>query len=130
MADTENVCILLRGICHLVEIRDTIIARELEDVSLVLYDVDIDVASFERVDASTSINRVLVLIDLDDIVELVRSILVASEIVKVQPVGLAALSCDYADASDVSTRELTGKELQRRGAKIWLGSASGELGWE
>ena len=123
MADAENICILLRRVSHFVEIRNAVVAGELEHMSLILDNVDIDVATLERVNASTRINGVLVLIDLNDVVELVRSVLVASEVVEVEPVGLTTLSCDNTNALDVSTGELTGKELQRRCAKVCSKSA-------
>jgi hypothetical protein len=92
-------------------------------MSLVLDDINVDVASFERVDTSTGINRILILIDLNDVIELVGPILVASKIVEVEPVGLAALASDNADARYVSTRKLTRKELQRRRSKVCIQSA-------
>jgi hypothetical protein len=56
MTNTENVCILFRRVRHLVEVRNAVVAGELEHMGLILDDVDVDVATFERVDTSTGVN--------------------------------------------------------------------------
>ncbi|KAL1839777.1 hypothetical protein VTK73DRAFT_3915 [Phialemonium thermophilum] len=97
-------------------------ARELEDVRGVLDDVDVDVAALQRVDAGAGVDRVLVLVHLDDAVALAGPRLVAAQVVQVQPVGLAALAGDDADALDVAARELGGQDLERAGAQVLVGA--------
>lgn len=123
MANPESVRILLRRISNLVEVWNAVVAGEFEDMSLVLDDVDVDVATLKRVNTSTGVNGVLVLIDLNDVVELVRSILVASEIVEIEPIGLSTLSCHNADALDISAGKLTREDLERRCAEVCVKSA-------
>ena len=67
-------------------------------MSRVLDDVDIDISTFEWVYASTSIHRILILVNLDDIVEFVWAILVSAKVIKIEPVRLAALAGDNSPA--------------------------------
>jgi hypothetical protein len=67
-------------------------------MSRVLDDVDIDIAAFEWVYTSTSIYRILILVNLDDIVEFVWAILVSTKVIKIEPVRLAALAGDDSPA--------------------------------
>ena len=78
----------------MIERGHTVIAGEFEDMSRVLYDVDIDVAALEWVYASTSIYRILILVNLNDIVEFIWAILVSAQVIKIKPISLAALACD------------------------------------
>ena len=109
MTDTKHISILLGRVGNLVEVRNAIVTRKLEDVSLVLNDIDVDVATLKRVDTSPSVYRVLILVDLDHIVEFVWAILIAAKVVQVEPVGFPTLAGDNTNALDVPTRELTWK---------------------
>ena len=87
-----------------------------------LNDVNIDVAAFKRVNTSTSIDRIFVLRDLDDIVELVWSALIATKIIEIEPVSLAALAGDNTHSLDVATLKLAGKDFERRSAQVLVGT--------
>lgn len=65
----------------------------------ILDDVDVDIATFQWIYASASIYRVLVLVNLDDIVQFVWAVLVPAKVIKIEPVRLAALACDNAPAT-------------------------------
>ena len=88
---------------------------------LVVDDVDVDVATFERIDTGTSVDRVLVLIDLYGSVSFVRSILITSQIVKVKPVRLTTLARHNTNPADVSTRVLAGQDLEWRCPQVLVG---------
>jgi len=82
----------------MVERGNSIVAGELEHMSRVLDDIDVDVAAFEWIHASTSIDRVLVLIYLNDVVKLIWTILISAKVIEVKPICLATLACDNAPA--------------------------------
>lgn len=81
MSDTEDVSIILWRVGHMVERGNSIVAGELEHMSRVLDDIDVDVAAFEWIHASTSIDRVLVLIYLNDVVKLIWTILISAKVI-------------------------------------------------
>ena len=104
MAYAKNVGILLKTVRNLGKDGVAIgIAAELEDMGRVLDDVDVNIASFKRIDASTSVNGVLVLRDLNGKITLVRAHLIAPQVVKVQPVGLARFPGDDTHSFDIRT---------------------------
>lgn len=53
MANTKDICVLLRAVCNLCEGGHAGCAREFEDMGGVLDDVDVDVSSFERIYTGT-----------------------------------------------------------------------------
>jgi len=122
MTDTEDVGVLLWGIGDLGERGDSGVTGELEDVGLVLDDVDVDVTTFTRVNTSTGVDRVLVLVHLKDGVELVGTVLVTTHVVEVDPVGLAGFTSDDTDSLDVAAGELTGEDLERGSTEILVGT--------
>lgn len=122
MTNTEDVGVLLWGIGDLGERGDSGVTGKLEDVCLVLDDVDVDVTTFTRVNTSTSVDRVLVLVDLKDGVELVGTVLVTTHVVEVDPVGLAGFTSDDTDSLDVAARELTREDLERGCTEILVGT--------
>lgn len=81
-------------------------------MSLVLDHIDVNISSLERVYTSASIDRILILFDLNDTVEFVWTILVASKIIKIEPISFTTLASHNAYACDAPTRELTWKYLQ------------------
>jgi hypothetical protein len=91
-------------------------------VCLELDDVDVDIASFERLDSSPGINRVLILVNLKNIVQLVWPGLITTKIVEVEPVGFAALASHNSDALYVAARKLAGQELKWRSTEICTSS--------
>ena len=106
MANTKTVAGGCRG--HCCKGWNSVDARELEHSGRVVDDVDVDVPAFQRIHSCTSIDRILILVHLDDIIQLVRPILVPSEIIQVEPVSLSALSSHNSNAFDISARELAG----------------------
>jgi hypothetical protein len=65
MTDAKDVGVHLGAICNFGERGLAIVARKLEHVCWILNDVDVDISTFQRVHASSSIDRVLVLIHLE-----------------------------------------------------------------
>jgi hypothetical protein len=122
MTDTENVSVLLRGVGDKRELRIAASrATELEDMSLVLDDIDVDVSATERHYTSTSVYRVLVLSDLDSGIQLIWSHLVTSKIVKIQPVRLPTLAGYDTHTSHICTFEnICGQELEGTGSKVFV----------
>lgn len=59
--------------------------------------VDGNVATAQRSNASSSIDRVLILKDLDDSVLFVRRGLVSAQVIKIEPIRLAALARHHTD---------------------------------
>lgn len=81
--------------------------------------VDVDVSSLEGVHSGTSIHRVLVLVDLEDLVHVVRAIAIATEVVEIEPVSPTALAGDHADALDAATGERAARQdLERAGSQV------------
>ena len=120
MADPEDVCIVLWRVCDLGKRWYAVVAGELENVGWELDDVDVDIATLQRIDTSSSIDRVLVLIDLNHVVELVWAVLVPAEVIKIEPVRLATLASHNSHSRDVATRKLAGQELKWSCAKIFV----------
>lgn len=94
MTNTQDISILLWRVGNVIERWYSVVARKFEYMGRVLNYVDVDVAALKRIHTSTSIYRILVLIDLNDFVKLVWAILVPTKIVKIEPIRLAALACD------------------------------------
>jgi len=120
MTDTKNVSVLLRSVGNKRELRVSASrTTELEDMSLILDDVDVDVSAAKRHDTCAGVYRVLVLGNLDGGVKLVWSHLVTTQIVEVEPVGFAALACYNSHTGHICTFEdVCGQELKRTGTKI------------
>jgi len=109
VTDTENVGVLLGSVGDKGELRITASrATELEDMSLVLDDIDVDVSTTEGHDACSGVYRVFILGDLNSSIELVWSHLIATKVVEIQPVGLAAFPGYHAHTSDIRTLEDVG----------------------
>jgi hypothetical protein len=87
-------------------------------VRWILNDVDVDIATFEWINARASVDRVFVLDNLDDGIQLTWSVAVAAHVIKVDKVGLAALPGHDSNSTDCTTGELTRKELQRGGTQV------------
>jgi len=120
MADTKDTCVGTGGISNLGERWNTGTAGELEDVSRITDDTDVDVSTFQRIDTCSSINRILVLVYLNNIVQLVWSVLVSSQVIQVQPVGLSTLSSNNTNTFDISAREFAWQKLERTGSEIFV----------
>lgn len=120
VADTQNVSVLLRSVGDKRELRVSASrTTELEDMSLVLDDVDVDVSAAKRHDTCAGVYGVLVLGNLDHGIKLVWAHLVASEIVEIEPVRFATLACDYAHTGNILTFEhVRGQEFKRTGSQI------------
>ena len=112
MTCAEDIGILLRCVGDLVERCNAAIAGELEDMCLVLDDANVDVATLERIDTRTSIDRVLVLNDLNHLILLVGAITVTSKIVHVQEVRLSTLAGHNTHPSDTTALKLAWQELE------------------
>lgn len=120
MTDTKDTCVGTGGIGNLGERWNTSTAGELEDVSRITDDTDVDVSTFQRIDTCSSINRILVLVYLNNIVQLVWSVLVSSQVIQIQPVGLSTLSSNDTNTFDISAREFAWEELERTGSEIFV----------
>jgi hypothetical protein len=94
MSNAENISVGCWTVGDLGERWHTRIARELEDMGGVFDDIDVNISTLQRINTSTSVDRVLILICLDDPIEPVWPISVPSHIIQVQPVGLATLASD------------------------------------
>jgi hypothetical protein len=120
MAGARNICILVRRIRNLSE--DSVsrrIAGELEDMSRILCYADINIPAAQWQHTGSPVDGVLILVDLDDIVFLIWSILISTEVVEIQPVRLARLASDDSDAAMVRTREnIRRKKLERGCAQV------------
>ena len=125
MADAEDVCVGFGAVGDLGEGGDSVAARELEDVGRVSDDVDVDVSAFQRVHARAGVDRVLILVDLDDPVALVRPVHVSAQVVQVQPVRLPALAGHDTDTRDVAAGELAGQDLKGARSEILVGAVEG-----
>ena len=112
MSYTKSSSIKLWRVCNFGEGWHAVCAGEHKDVRLIVDDVDIDVATFERIDTGTCVDRVLILVDLYGSVAFVWSVLITSQIVKIEPVCLSTLASDNPDAADVSTGILAGQNLE------------------
>src|SRR5277367_2329547 len=89
-------------------------------MGLIVGNVDVDVATFEWVDTSTYLDRVLILIDPNGNVAFIWSILIASWIVKIEPGGLATLASHNTDSAHVSTRNLAQPVFLWRRAQVFV----------
>jgi hypothetical protein len=94
MSYSKSVCVLVGAVGDFGEGGDTSVARELENMGGILDDcfllalhvkcyskllaIDVNVPALQRINSSASIDRVLVLIYLDNVVELIRPILIST----------------------------------------------------
>jgi hypothetical protein len=121
MAHSKNVGIFGGAVVHLGERWYSCITGELENAGGALnnycllalppqvqagfFTINVDVCTFQRIDTCSGIHRVLVLIDLDNIVQFVWSILVSDQIIQGQPVVLSALSINNTNSFNIAAGE-------------------------
>ena len=123
VANAEDIGVVFRRLCDLGKGRLAVVTGELEDIGRVLNNVDVDVASLKRVDTGSSVDGVVVLEDLNNIVVGASSgVSVTTQVIHVKPVGLATLAGDDTNALDISASKLAGKKLKRRGSQILIGT--------
>jgi hypothetical protein len=108
----ENVCINSWRVGDLGERRNSSITRELEYVSFVLRYTDVDISTFQWVHTSSSVHRVLILSNLNDIIEVVRAVPISSKIIQIEPVRFTNLARDNTDTFDVPARKLARQHFQ------------------
>lgn len=90
---------------------------------LILNDVDVDVTATKWHDTGSSVDRVLVLIDLNSGIQSVRSHLITSKVIKIEPVRLSRLAGNDTHSLDVCTaKDVAGQNLKRSGSKILVGT--------
>jgi hypothetical protein len=82
--------------------------------------VDVNVASFERIDTSARIHRILILKRLDDSILRVRTIAITTKIIKIKPISLSRLASDNTHPLNITARELARQNLKRTGSQILI----------
>lgn len=112
MSNTQDIGSFLRSIGNLGEGRvAACVAAELEHMRLVLNDVDVNVATVERVDTGSRVHRVLVL-DwlLGSGIKFVDTHLIAAKIVQIQEISLPRLAGDNTQALGIWARKGTRRQ--------------------
>ena len=105
VSNTKNVGAFLICVRDNAETWDVVDTVELEDTSRPLNDIDVDVSTFEWVDASTCVDGVLVLVGTNDSVTFIWTVLIATKIVEIEEIGLSRLSSHNTNALNIATRE-------------------------
>ena len=78
MTDAKDVGIVLWRVSNVDERCHSVVAGEFKDMCRILDDIDVDVTALERVYTSTSVHRIFILRHLNNVVELVRIVLIAT----------------------------------------------------
>lgn len=112
MSNTQDIGSFLRSVGNLGEGRvAACITAEFENMGLVLNDVDVDVASVERVNTGSRVYRVLVLNWLlRNGIEFVDTHLIAAKIVQIQEISLPRLASDNTQALGIWARKGTRRQ--------------------